>query len=173
MSDWSSDVCSSDLGSGRPFLVEVQNARRLPSVAFVREIETNINNLENKLVSKMPIVSTLLPHIKKTWLWSMVHKTFWDAGCRIYVLQCYWTLESLVLVVKQHWQFNLNLKSVYCATCNPCYRSHSVTLYIVVLKKCELNTMDHWWWKNGRSICWCTIYFSDPRDYYSTWGCFN
>uniref|UniRef100_A0A2N9FLI3 tRNA pseudouridine(55) synthase n=1 Tax=Fagus sylvatica TaxID=28930 RepID=A0A2N9FLI3_FAGSY len=38
------------LGSGRPFLVEVQNARRLPSEAFVKEIETNINNLENKLV---------------------------------------------------------------------------------------------------------------------------
>ena len=54
------------LGSGRPFLVEVQNARRTPSEAFVREIETNINNLENKLVSSMPIVSTLLPDIKKT-----------------------------------------------------------------------------------------------------------
>ena len=53
------------LGSGRPFLVEVQKARRIPSEAFVREIETNINNLENKLVSSMPIVSTLLPHIKK------------------------------------------------------------------------------------------------------------
>ena len=37
------------LGSGRPFLVEVQNGRRIPSEAFVREIETNINNLENKL----------------------------------------------------------------------------------------------------------------------------
>ena len=33
----------------RPSLVEVQNARRIPSEAFVREIETNINNLENKL----------------------------------------------------------------------------------------------------------------------------
>ena len=56
------------LGSGRPFLVEVQNGRRIPSEAFVREIETNINNLENKLVSSMPIVSTLLPDIKKTRL---------------------------------------------------------------------------------------------------------
>ena len=54
------------LGSGSPFLVEVQNARRVPSEAFVRELETNIDNLENKLVSSMPIVSTLLPHIKKT-----------------------------------------------------------------------------------------------------------
>ena len=54
------------LGSGRPFLVEVQNARRIPSEAFVREIETHINNLENKLVSSMPIASTLLPDIKKT-----------------------------------------------------------------------------------------------------------
>ena len=56
------------LGSGRPVLEEVQNARRIPSEAFVREIETNINNLENKLVSSMPVVSTLLPDIKKTWL---------------------------------------------------------------------------------------------------------
>ena len=54
------------LGSGRPFLEEVQYARIIPSEAFVREIETNINNLENKLVSSMPIVSTLLPDIKKT-----------------------------------------------------------------------------------------------------------
>ena len=54
------------LGSGRPFLVEVQNACRIPSKEFVRELETNINNLENKLVSSMPIVSTLLPDIKKT-----------------------------------------------------------------------------------------------------------
>ena len=56
------------LGSGRPFLVEVQNARRIQSEAFVREIETNIKNLENKSVSSMPIVSTLLPDIKKTRL---------------------------------------------------------------------------------------------------------
>ena len=54
------------LGSGRPFLEEVQNARRIPSEAIVREIETNINNLKNKLVSSTPIVSTLLPDIKKT-----------------------------------------------------------------------------------------------------------
>ena len=54
------------LGSGRPFLVEVQNARRIQSEAFVREIETNIKNLENKSVSSMPIVSTHLPDIKKT-----------------------------------------------------------------------------------------------------------
>ena len=54
------------LGSGRPFLEEVQNACQTPSEAFVREIETNINNLENKLVSSTPIVSTLHPDIKKT-----------------------------------------------------------------------------------------------------------
>ena len=53
------------LGSGRTFLEEVQNARRIPFEAFVREMETNINNLENKLVSSMPVVSTLLPDIKK------------------------------------------------------------------------------------------------------------
>ncbi|KAJ6998910.1 hypothetical protein NC653_014917 [Populus alba x Populus x berolinensis] len=38
------------LGSGRPFLVEVQNARKVPSKALVKEIETRMNNLENKLV---------------------------------------------------------------------------------------------------------------------------
>ena len=54
------------LGSSRPFLVEVQTARRIPSEVLVREIETNINKLENKLVNSMPIVSTLLPDIKKT-----------------------------------------------------------------------------------------------------------
>ncbi|KAJ6921000.1 hypothetical protein NC651_014546 [Populus alba x Populus x berolinensis] len=34
---------------GRPFLVEVQNAREVPSKALVKEIETRMNNLENKL----------------------------------------------------------------------------------------------------------------------------
>eukprot|EP00258_Populus_trichocarpa_P040439 XP_024456458.1 putative tRNA pseudouridine synthase Pus10 isoform X2 [Populus trichocarpa] len=38
------------LGSGRPFLVEVQNAREVPSEALVKEIETRMNNLGNKLV---------------------------------------------------------------------------------------------------------------------------
>ncbi|GLT99912.1 hypothetical protein SLE2022_173160 [Rubroshorea leprosula] len=38
------------LGSGRPFLVEIQNARQIPSEAIVKEIETRINGLENKLV---------------------------------------------------------------------------------------------------------------------------
>ncbi|KAJ8762204.1 hypothetical protein K2173_007360 [Erythroxylum novogranatense] len=38
------------LGSGRPFLVEIQNARQIPSEALVKEVETKINNLENKLV---------------------------------------------------------------------------------------------------------------------------
>ncbi|XP_054796167.1 uncharacterized protein LOC129301630 isoform X2 [Prosopis cineraria] len=39
------------LGPGRPFLVEVQNARRIPSDLFVNDIEKLINNVENKLVS--------------------------------------------------------------------------------------------------------------------------
>lgn len=43
------------LGSGRPFLVEIQNARHIPSEAFVKEIEIKINDLENKLVSSIPI----------------------------------------------------------------------------------------------------------------------
>ncbi|CAL0303488.1 unnamed protein product [Lupinus luteus] len=38
------------LGPGRPFLVEVQNARLLPSELFAKDIEKLINNVENKLV---------------------------------------------------------------------------------------------------------------------------
>lgn len=38
------------LGSGRPFLVEIQNARLVPSEVFVKEIERKINSLENNLV---------------------------------------------------------------------------------------------------------------------------
>lgn len=39
------------LGSGRPFLLEIQNARQVPSELIVKEIESEINGLENKLVS--------------------------------------------------------------------------------------------------------------------------
>lgn len=39
------------LGSGRPFLIEIQNARHVPSDASIEEIERKINSLENKLVS--------------------------------------------------------------------------------------------------------------------------
>ncbi|XP_038702737.1 tRNA pseudouridine synthase Pus10 isoform X2 [Tripterygium wilfordii] len=38
------------LGSGRPFLVEMQNARQIPSEESVKEIETKINQLEPKFV---------------------------------------------------------------------------------------------------------------------------
>ncbi|KAK2452205.1 tRNA pseudouridine synthase Pus10 [Trifolium repens] len=38
------------LGPGRPFLVEVQNARQVPSEMFVKDIEKKINTMENKLV---------------------------------------------------------------------------------------------------------------------------
>ncbi|XP_024024568.1 putative tRNA pseudouridine synthase Pus10 isoform X2 [Morus notabilis] len=38
------------LGSGRPFLVEIQNGRHLPCDEDVKNIEEKINNLENKLV---------------------------------------------------------------------------------------------------------------------------
>ncbi|KAL6982632.1 tRNA pseudouridine(55) synthase [Sarracenia purpurea var. burkii] len=38
------------LGSGRPFLVEIQNARHVPSEVSIKEIERKINSLENKLV---------------------------------------------------------------------------------------------------------------------------
>ncbi|CAN6582421.1 unnamed protein product [Malus baccata var. baccata] len=38
------------LGSGRPFLLEIQNARLVPSDDSVKSLEIAINNLENKLV---------------------------------------------------------------------------------------------------------------------------
>lgn len=38
------------LGPGRPFLVEVQNARQVPSELSVKDIEKKINTTENKLV---------------------------------------------------------------------------------------------------------------------------
>lgn len=38
------------LGTGRPFLFEIQNAREVPSELLVKEIESKINSLENKLV---------------------------------------------------------------------------------------------------------------------------
>ncbi|XAR64243.1 hypothetical protein NMG60_11024510 [Bertholletia excelsa] len=38
------------LGSGRPFLVEIQNARLVPSEMSMKDIERKINSLENKLV---------------------------------------------------------------------------------------------------------------------------
>lgn len=44
------------LGSGRPFLVEIQNARNVPSEVSVKEIENKINNLEEKLVSAQQIL---------------------------------------------------------------------------------------------------------------------
>ncbi|XVE56237.1 hypothetical protein DITRI_Ditri03aG0222200 [Diplodiscus trichospermus] len=44
------------LGSGRPFLLEIQNARQVPSEVIVKEIESKINGLENKLVSSNAIV---------------------------------------------------------------------------------------------------------------------
>ena len=42
------------LGSGRPFLVEVQNARLVPSLESVKDLQTKINNLQNKLVRSLP-----------------------------------------------------------------------------------------------------------------------
>lgn len=41
------------LGSGRPFLVEIQNARRVPCEEDVKNIENLINYSENKLVSRV------------------------------------------------------------------------------------------------------------------------
>nr|GMD03799.1 putative tRNA pseudouridine synthase Pus10 isoform X2 [Ipomoea batatas] len=38
------------LGTGRPFLVEIQNARQVPSEGLIKDIEIKINSLENQLV---------------------------------------------------------------------------------------------------------------------------
>nr|GFA56238.1 putative tRNA pseudouridine synthase Pus10 [Tanacetum cinerariifolium] len=38
------------LGSGRPFLIEVQNARHIPSEVSIKEMEKKINSLEGNLV---------------------------------------------------------------------------------------------------------------------------
>lgn len=38
------------LGSGRPFLIEVQNSRQCPSEQSLKEVEEKINNSEKKLV---------------------------------------------------------------------------------------------------------------------------
>ncbi|CAI9117046.1 OLC1v1018359C1 [Oldenlandia corymbosa var. corymbosa] len=38
------------LGTGRPFLVEIQNARLLPSEVLIKEAEMKINSLDHKLV---------------------------------------------------------------------------------------------------------------------------
>jgi tRNA pseudouridine synthase 10 len=36
------------LGSGRPFLIEVQNSRQLPSEQSLKEVEEKINKSEKK-----------------------------------------------------------------------------------------------------------------------------
>ncbi|KAI3460441.1 hypothetical protein Pfo_017104 [Paulownia fortunei] len=40
------------LGAGRPFLVEIQNARQFPSDVLIKDIEMKINNLESKFEVK-------------------------------------------------------------------------------------------------------------------------
>ncbi|KAL7255390.1 hypothetical protein ACSBR1_009528 [Camellia fascicularis] len=44
------------LGSGRPFLVEIQNTRHVPSEMSLKEIEGKINSLENKLKQYVALV---------------------------------------------------------------------------------------------------------------------
>lgn len=47
------------LGSGRPFLVEIQNARLLPSEMIINEIQSKINSSENKLVTSCCVASSI------------------------------------------------------------------------------------------------------------------
>lgn len=52
------------LGTGRPFLVEIQNARQFPSDLLIKEIEMKINSLENKFVcpSKVDLFVAFIMH---------------------------------------------------------------------------------------------------------------
>ncbi|GAB4825468.1 hypothetical protein Ancab_008341 [Ancistrocladus abbreviatus] len=45
------------LGSGRPFLIEIQNARLVPSGAFIKEMEEKINSSEKKLLTVQKMLS--------------------------------------------------------------------------------------------------------------------
>ncbi|CAH9087016.1 unnamed protein product [Cuscuta europaea] len=38
------------LGTGRPFLIEIQNARQVPSKGIIKDMEIKINSMENQLV---------------------------------------------------------------------------------------------------------------------------
>ncbi|KAI8529287.1 hypothetical protein RHMOL_Rhmol12G0213600 [Rhododendron molle] len=50
------------LGSGHPFLIEVQNARRVPSEMSVKEIERKINSMENNLLWTCSYLRTVDHH---------------------------------------------------------------------------------------------------------------
>lgn len=93
------------------------------------------------------------------------HDIYWYIVEHLF-LQCYSILESLFLVAKQYLMVNwtwkvytvqLTIRAISICTAVPT-DCHCITLCVAVLEKCESNTMDHWWWKNGRSICWGTIY---------------
>lgn len=63
------------LGSGRPFLVEVQNARYVPSQESVKDLQAKINNLQNKLVRSLPTLELFLvvnEQLQKSTLWKQV-----------------------------------------------------------------------------------------------------
>lgn len=63
------------LGSGRPFLLEIQNARNIPSEESVKFLETKINNLEKKLVSSLPN-----QHCCFSCHWAITKEHIMDAG---------------------------------------------------------------------------------------------
>lgn len=63
------------LGSGRPFLLEIQNARYIPSEESVNFLETKINNLEKKLVSSLPN-----QHCCFSCHWAITKEHIMDAG---------------------------------------------------------------------------------------------
>lgn len=44
------------LGSGRPFLIEVLNARHVPGEEDVKDIERRINDSENQLVKFVAVL---------------------------------------------------------------------------------------------------------------------
>lgn len=48
------------LGSGRPFLIEIQNARHRPSEDSIKEMEKKINSLETNLVSWLKLDANII-----------------------------------------------------------------------------------------------------------------
>lgn len=81
------------LGSGRPFLVEVQNARQVPSELLVKEIEEKINNMENKLVSSIPGLWWFFFHF-----WLSVSRIHWISYFLVQV-----KVKNLKAVGSQGW----------------------------------------------------------------------
>lgn len=127
------------LGSGRPFLVEIQNALHIPSEAFVKEIEIKINDLENKLVSSIPIwcitflllLLTIMITVSTFWMqvgvknlkvvgnegWALIHEGEAEKQVCVYIIFFYinntnslFTIFSYLLCLFA-WCFEIRLQN--------------------------------------------------------------